>query len=86
MPKKQDLIEKLCRKPNPKNFTTRELDLLMAKCDCEKFSGGRGSGIGFVHTETERILQFDQPHPGNELYRYQINKTIQFLKDIGEIE
>ncbi|MDD3796417.1 MAG: type II toxin-antitoxin system HicA family toxin [Lachnospiraceae bacterium] len=86
MPKKQDLIEKLCRKPNPKNFTTRELDLLMAKCDCEKFSGGIGSGIGFVHTETERILQFDQPHPGNELYRYQINKTIQFLKDIGEIE
>lgn len=86
MPKKKDLIEKLCKKPNPKNFTTRELDLLMGKCDCEKFSGGRGSGIGFVHAETKRVLQFDQPHPGNELYRYQINKTIQFLKDIGELE
>ncbi len=86
MPKKKDLIEKLCRKPSPTNFTIRELDLLMGKCGCEKFSGGRGSGIGFVHIQTKRILQFDQPHPGKELYRYQINKTIQFLNDIGELD
>lgn len=39
-----------------------------------------------MHNETKRVLQFDQPHPGNELYRYQINKTIQFLKDIGELD
>lgn len=85
MPKKSDLIEKLCRRPYPKNFTIRELDLLMGKCGCKKFPGGRGSGIGFVHDETKRILQFDQPHPGKELYKYQIEKTIDFLKDIGEI-
>lgn len=86
MPKKKDLLEKLCRKPSPANFTKRELDLLMGKCDCTKFSGGRGSGIGFVHNETQKVLQFDEPHPGNELYRYQIKKTIQFLKDIGELD
>lgn len=85
MPKKEDLLEKLCRKPIPKNFTKRELDVLMRKCGCEKFSGGRGSGIGYVHGNTNRILQFDEPHPGNELYGYQIKKTIQFLHDIGEI-
>lgn len=85
MPKKADLIEKLCRKPIPRNFTKRELNILMGKCNCSKFSGGRGSGIGFVHNETKRILQFDEPHPRNELYGYQIKKTIQFLKDIGEI-
>lgn len=85
MAKREDLIAKLCRKPEPKNFTTRELDLLMKQCGCEKFSSKRGSGIGFVHTETERILQFDQPHPGNELYRYQIKKVIQFLRDVGEL-
>lgn len=50
------------------------------------FPGGRGSGIGFVHKKTMRILQFDEPHPGNELYNYQIKKTIQFLKDIGELK
>ena len=75
-----------CRKPSPKNFTMRELELLMGKCGCQKFSGGRGSGIGFVHEETKRILQFDQPHPGNELYRYQIEKTKQFLRNIGELD
>lgn len=85
MPKKEDLIEKICRKPMPKNFTKRELDMLMRKCDCEKFSGGRGSGIGYVHGKTQRVLQFDEPHPGNELYDYQIKKTVKFLKDIGEI-
>ena len=85
MSKKDDLLKKLCRKPSPKNFTTRELDALMRLCDCEKFSGARGSGIGFVHNKTLKILQFDQPHPGNELYQYQIKKTIQFLKDIEEI-
>ena len=84
MPKKKDLLEKLYRKPYPKNFTTRDLDALMNKCNCTKFQGGRGSGIGFVHNETKRVLQFDGPHPGNELYKYQIEKTKKFIEDIGE--
>ena len=85
MGKKEELLDKLLRRPIPRNFTVNELDLLMKKCGCEKFSGGRGSGIGYVHMESKRILQFDSPHPGKELYTYQIKKTIAFLKDIGEI-
>lgn len=86
MPKKEDYIEKICRKPSPKNFTTKELDTLMGKCNCTKFPGGRGSGIGYVHEETKRVLQFDAPHPGKDLYGYQIKKVLQFLRDIGEID
>lgn len=85
MPKKEDLLKKLCRKPIPKNFTKSELDILMKKCGCEKYSGGRGSSIAYFHTSTKRILQFDEPHPGKELYIYQIKMTIQFLRDIGEL-
>ena len=85
MPTKEILLEKICRKPAPANFTVRELDALMKKCGCEKFQGGRGSGIGYFHTATNRILQFDGPHPGKELYRYQIKKVIQFLKDLKEL-
>lgn len=85
MSKKENLIEKLCRKPAPKNFTTHELDTLMNKCGCSKGSGGRGSSIAYVHNISGRILTFDGPHPGNELYSYQIKKTIKFLQDIGEI-
>lgn len=62
MPKKEVLIKKLCKKPSPRDFTIRELDALMGKCNCTKFSGGRGSGIGYVHEEINRILQFDGPH------------------------
>ena len=57
----------------------------MKKCGCEKFSGGRGSSIAYLHTNTKRILQFDEPHPGKELYIYQIKMTMQFLRDIGEL-
>ena len=85
MPNKNELIKKLTGKPMPANFTIRELDLLMRKSGCTKFEGGRGSGIGYCHNDTGRIIQFDGPHPGNELYRYQIKMIIKFLKDIGEI-
>lgn len=86
MPSKEKLLEKLLRTPIPKNFTVKELDQLMSKCNCTKFSGGRGSGISYFHNETKRVLTFDLPHPGNELYNYHIKKTKGFLKDIGEIQ
>lgn len=85
MPKKEKLLNKLLNKPAPNDFTTRELDTLMNKCNCEKYQGGRGSGIAYIHVNTKRVLQFNQPHPGNELYRYQIKKVIEFLKDVDEI-
>lgn len=85
MPSKKDLINRLMAKPMPHNFTTRDLDALMSKCNCNKYQGGRGSGIGYIHLPTKRAVQFDVPHPGKELYRYQIKKVISFLKDIGEI-
>ncbi len=86
MPKKKDLLDKLYRKPSPRNFTVKELDVLMNKCDCTKFQGGRGSGIGYVHNKSKRIIQFDGPHPGNELYRYQVEKIKKFIEEIGEKE
>lgn len=85
MPTKKELLRKLTAKPAPTNFTMRELDALMRKCNCRKFSGGRGSGVGYIHDATGRIVQFDQPHPGNELYRYHIKIILQFLNNIGEV-
>lgn len=85
MPKKGTLIEKLTNKSVPRNFTTKDLDALMRYCNCKKDSGGRGSAISYYHIPTGRILRFDGPHPGNELYPYQIKKVREFLRDIGEI-
>ena len=86
MPKKDELVRKLLSKPMPTNFTVRELDALMSKCGCTKFEGGRGSGIGYLHNKSKRIIQFDGPHPGHELDRYQIKKVIEFLQELGEIK
>lgn len=84
MPKKEALLEKLMRKAIPKNFTTRELDSLMSQCNCVKYPGGRGSAISYYHEPTKRILWFDGPHPGNELYTYQVKMVREFLRSIGE--
>ena len=44
-----------------------------------------GTGVGYYHEKTNRVVQFDGPHPGNELYRYQIKKIINFLEEVGEL-
>lgn len=85
MPKKEKLLEKLTQKNIPKNFTTAELDALMGQCGCTRHSGGRGSAIMFIHTASNRKLVFDGPHPGKELYGYQIKMVRKFLKEIGEL-
>lgn len=85
MPKKDKLLEKLMQKRMPKNFTTSDLDALMGQCGCTKHFGGRGSAIMYIHTATSMKLIFDGPHPGNELYSYQIKLVRNFLKEIGEV-
>lgn len=85
MPKKEELLKKLFSKPYPHNFTIHDLDTLMGKCGCSKYPGGRGSALRYVHDSTRRVLQFDGPHPGKELYRYQVDKVRKFLAEIGEV-
>ena len=85
MASKEVLLKKLMSKPMPSSFTIRDLDSLMSKCKCKKFSGGRGSAIKYVHEETGRVLEFDAPHPGKDLYRYHVKAVIRFLVSIGEV-
>ena len=85
LPKKDDLLEKIFRKSIPKNFTVSELDTLMRMCGCKKCSGGRGSAIAYIHEISKRKLIFDGPHPGKELYSYQIKMVRKFIEDIGEV-
>ncbi|MBQ7549443.1 MAG: type II toxin-antitoxin system HicA family toxin [Clostridia bacterium] len=84
MSKKEQLLSKLFAHPLPKNFTKQELNTLMKKCNCQCGSGGRGSALKYYHVPTGRILIFDGPHPGNELFAYHIQKVREFLLDIGE--
>ena len=86
MPTKDKLLEKLFQKKLPRSFTKQDLDALMKQCNSIKSQGGRGSGVRYFHERTGRILAFDEPHPGNELYPYQIKLVRQFLKETGEVK
>lgn len=86
MPTKEKLLNKLFQKKLPRNFSKNELDLLMKQCNSIKGQGGRGSGVRYYHQPTGRILAFDEPHPGNELYPYQIKLVRQFLAETGEVK
>lgn len=82
MSKKQELYAKLFRKPYPKNFTIKELDKLMNYYGYIKYQGGRGSSVKYYNETTKRVLQFDAPHPGTELYKYHIDKVKAFINSI----
>ena len=84
MPAKEKLMRKLFQKKLPRSFSKQELTALLTQCGCVKGQGGRGSGIRFFHEKSGRILAFDEPHPGNDLYPYQIKMVRQFLMDVGE--
>lgn len=86
MGRKEKLLSKLFSDKLPRNFTKQELDTLMKLCNCEKEYGGRGSSIAFVHLPTGRVLQFDGPHPGNDLYLYQVKMVKEFLLSVNECE
>ena len=84
MPSKKKLLRKLFQKKLPRNFTKHDLEALLSECGCIKGQGGRGSGIRFYHVETGRIIAFDEPHPENELYPYQVKMIRRFVTEIGE--
>lgn len=81
MSSKQKLLDRFLRKD--KKLTVADLDTLMQQHNCQKQSSGRGSGLRYVHTETNRVLTFDGPHPGKELKQFHIKKAVEFLQALG---
>ena len=86
MSNKEQLIRKLMNNPITKTFSVRDLDKLLSSCGCVKMIGGRGSAIKYKHLDSGKVLIFDKPHPGNNLYRYHIMLVRRILKTIREVE
>lgn len=80
MSSRQKLLERFLR--YEKGLTVANLDTLMQQHNCQKYQGGRGSGLRYVHTETGRVLTFDGPHPEKELKRFHIKKVVKFLQEL----
>ncbi|MBQ8469846.1 MAG: type II toxin-antitoxin system HicA family toxin [Clostridia bacterium] len=85
MSKKEKLLDKISRKPVPRDFTVTELHQLMGLCGCEKEETRGGSSVKYLHKKTGQIFTIHLPHPGKELYIDIVRRAVQFLTDIGEL-
>lgn len=77
MTKHRKAIERLLGKP--RDFEWGDLKPLMEAFGYELKTTG-GSGRKFIHSETGATLFMHEPHPAKVLKAYQINATINFLR------
>lgn len=86
MSKKDKLLTRLQRKP--KDFTWDELVTLMAGFDYKINNKGKtsGSAVVFESENSVQALYLHRPHPKEILKPWHIEKTIDFLCEIGVIK
>ncbi|MGI8958967.1 MAG: type II toxin-antitoxin system HicA family toxin [Bryobacteraceae bacterium] len=66
----------------PKDFTWNELEQLLSGFKYQLETGG-GSGRKFFNEERGVVISIHQPHPRNELKRYQVNEILDHLTQEG---
>jgi len=71
----------------PRDFTWREADGLLRYYGFDQVKRNSGSSHKtFRCMNPDVIFKLSEPHPGNELKRYQIESLIDMLKEAGFIE
>jgi len=85
MAKIQKLIERLLSKP--RDFTWEELIKILAHFGYTELKKGKtgGSRRKFID-EANGLISLHEPHPTNNLKRYQIDLVIAELKEKGKIK
>lgn len=83
MSKKQKLLEKLCAKPEPKDFPWESLVTLMRQNGFTESCEG-GSHFIFEHKSGLR-LAISKTHPSGLLKSYQVKAVKEALTNIGAI-
>ena len=85
MSKKDKLVDRLLQKPS--DFKYDEVRTLLGRMGYREDNRGRASGsrVAFVNSETKHIISLHKPHPGNSLKKYQIDQSIEELKNQGVI-
>ncbi len=85
MSKHEKLIARLLERP--RNFTWDEAITLLSRCGYRLYKRGSGSSHKAFHcVDTGDVIHISQPHPGNELKRYQMDELIKKLKQTGRIK
>ena len=82
MTKQEKLIKRLLSKP--KDFTWNELTKLLSAFGFEEVKAGKtgGSRRRFINSDGI-VIALHKPHPHNTLKMYQIEQTIEILRQEG---
>ena len=76
------IIQKIQKKPTPKNFSWDELLKLLKHFQFQPANKGKtgGSRRKFIN-EDKVIISLHEPHPQKELKKYQIDQILEILKN-----
>ncbi|GGC87244.1 type II toxin-antitoxin system HicA family toxin [Halopseudomonas salina] len=79
------LLEKLQRKPSPKDFTWKEITRVLEHFGYHPLQGA-GSRVKFVHQNTKQVISLHKRHPDSTLLEYQIECVLAKLRDEGQVK
>ena len=87
MSQRDKFLEKLQRKPSPKDITYDEIASLLKGLGFEEDNKGKTSGsrVIFVNENIDMAIPLHKPHPQKELKIYQIKEILEKLKAGGLI-
>ncbi|MBQ6752222.1 MAG: type II toxin-antitoxin system HicA family toxin [Clostridia bacterium] len=80
MSQKEKLIKRV--RSNPKDFTFRELEVLMRELGFQRTDSGKTSGSAVKFSNGEKALFLHRPHPRNVLKPYQVKDLINLLNEL----
>lgn len=78
MGKKDKLINRLLKKP--KDFSFDEMESLLSYFGYELKQGGSDSGVKFIKSGSNEVINFHNPHPNGILKRYVLEQVIEKLR------
>ncbi|MCM1156216.1 MAG: type II toxin-antitoxin system HicA family toxin [Roseburia sp.] len=81
MSKKDKLVDRLLKKP--KDFTFDEMESLLLYFGYELKQGGTNSGVKFIKSGSNEVINFHKPHPSGILKRYILDQVIDKLRKDG---
>ena len=81
MSKKDELLERLLKKP--KDFTFDEMNSLLSYFGYELKQGGTGSGVKFIKYGSNDAINFHKPHTSGVLKSYVLDQVIEKLRKDG---